>query len=99
MKITDNYKKVKALLEEKEIYRDDYNALLARVWYDALPFKSISAVDFLHLIKNNQLPHAESIMRVRRKVQEDCPELRGKTYNYRKTKEYEQVKIDLGYGN
>ena len=99
MNVKKNYNKVKKLLEEKEIYRDSYNSLLARVWYDEMPMKNLLAVDFLHLLKNGQLSHPESIMRVRRKVQEDHKELRGKTYNYRKTKEYEQVKMDLGYGN
>lgn len=97
MRITDNYTKVKDLLELKPIYRDDYNALLSRVWYDEMQNKSLSAIDFLHLLKNKQLSHPESIMRVRRKVQEENPHLRGKSYKQRKTIEQTNVLNELGY--
>ena len=99
MKITEKYAKVKALLEEKNIYRDDYNALLARVWWDEMYDKNISAVDFLYLLKAKRISHPESIMRVRRKIQEEHPILRGKTYKQRKTKEVENVQKELGYGS
>ena len=100
MKITEKYAKVKALLEEKNIYRDDYNALLARVWWDEIKNSSdMSAMDFLYLLKAKRISHPESIMRVRRKIQEEHPILRGKTYKQRKTKEVENVQKELGYGS
>ncbi len=98
MEITNNYEKIKRLLEIKPKYRDDYNALLSRVWYDEMQNKSLSAIDFLHLLNNKQLSHPESIMRCRRKIQEEHPHLRGKTYKQRKTKEVKSVQTELGYG-
>lgn len=97
MKISKKYNLVKRLLEQGEEYRDDYLKLLARVWYDEMAIKSMSAFDFLHGLRTKQYSHAESIMRARRKVQEEHPELRGKNYKVRTTTAVKETQLDLGY--
>lgn len=99
MIISDKYGLVFRLLTEKEIYRDDYRALLARVWWEEMQDKEISAVIFLHLLKSKKISHPESIMRARRKVQEQNPHLLGRTGKYRKTHSVSETRLDLGYRN
>jgi len=96
MKILKKYNKVKELLEQKEIYRDDYYPLLARLWHDEMPDKKISAFDFLHNLRAGKVTHPESIMRLRRKIQEEHPHLRGKTYRSRQITQT-SVRQELGY--
>jgi hypothetical protein len=45
--------------------------------------KQISAFDFLLMFSKGELPHTESIRRVRALIQAQNPELRGESYNNR----------------
>jgi hypothetical protein len=53
-------------------------------------------MNFLKLMANGRLTSSDTITRVRRLVQEENTELRGKKYDERQAKQ-SQVKKDLGY--
>lgn len=98
MKITNKYDLVKDLLEQKTQYRDCYYKLLTRVWWDEIKrSKTMTAKEFLTQLRDKQLSHPESIMRVRRKVEKEHEHLRGVTYAARKVNEQNKVKKELGY--
>jgi len=97
MKVLDNAEKVKRLLESQPKYRDDYKSLIARIWFNEIgQDKELKAFEMLNLLVEGKLSHPESIMRARRKIQEEHPELRGKGYNKRK-EEVRAVQTELGY--
>ena len=97
MKVLDNASKVKRLLESQPKYRDDYKSLIARIWFNEIgQDKELKAFEMLNLLVEGKLSHPESIMRARRKIQEEHPELRGKTYSKRK-EEVRAVQTELGY--
>ena len=97
MRVLDNAEKVKRLLESQPKYRDDYKSLIARIWFNEIgQDKELKAFEMLNLLVEGKLSHPESIMRARRKIQEEHPELRGKTYNKRK-EEVRAVQTELGY--
>lgn len=102
MKIIQKKQKIKALLERSEMYRNDYGILIARIWFDELQESNKLATttisEFLKLLANNKVTHPETIMRTRRKIQEENPHLRGISYQERQTTIQEAVKKDLGYG-
>lgn len=88
----DTAKIVKELLEKEPELRDNDNRLIANVW--ALQMKKPSlakmcAVDLMRMIAGGFFKAPESITRCRRKIQEECEELRGKRYKERK--QLEQV--------
>jgi hypothetical protein len=97
MRILTAYDKVKNLLERRVKYRNSYYKLLAQYWYEELGANELvnrmTALDLLQKISRGEITHPESIMRARRKVQEEHPELSG---NRKKRKE-ENVKKELGY--
>jgi|19_taG_2_1085344.scaffolds.fasta_scaffold00098_41 hypothetical protein len=98
MKVLNNYDTIKRLLESDPKYRDDYNKLVARVWWiEVNKNKLLTAYEMLNRLARKELSHPESIMRARRKVQEEHPHLRGTTYHQRKTTEQKQVQTELGY--
>ena len=76
--------------------------LMATYWFrelehKGLDAKEITAMDFLKLFAESRLTNPETIRRMRAKLQEECPELRGKVYNMRKGKKQDQWRNDLGY--
>ena len=91
--------RVKALLVKHPHLRDSDNKLIATIWkLDLILIKhkmlDITAMEFLKLYADNQLTNAESIRRVRQKIQEENPELRG-TVNEARQKEGEQVRREI----
>ena len=76
-------------LRDKPELRDSDNKLVARIWYNhienrsPIPVSAMSATDLLIGIGNNELPGWSSIVRVRRKIQQLNPDLRGKKYQKR----------------
>ena len=64
-----------------------------------LDAKEITAYDFLKQYAESQLSNAETIRRMRAKLQEEKPELRGKVYNVRKGIIQDKWRNDLGYEN
>ena len=99
MKLTNNLDRVKTLLKNNPHLRDDDNKLIANIWWGYLKkinsnVNEISAVKFLALFSDGKLPNPQSIRRVRRKFQEEMPELRGEKWKLRH-KEQENVKKEL----
>jgi len=77
--------KVKLLLVEHPSTKDNDNELVCWFWYyeSKNENKNFSFLDFLTQYKNNNFTNSDNITRVRRKLQEQYPSLRGKTYNKR----------------
>jgi hypothetical protein len=91
--------RVKSLLEKYPHLRDSDNKLIATIWkYDLLNMNThseeITGGQFLFLYAQNQLSNAETIRRVRQKIQEENHELRGSVEGLRK-EEAEQVKKEI----
>jgi hypothetical protein len=95
---------VKQLLIDKPHLRDSDNKLIATYWFNELKEKQIdpnkiNGLEFMQMFASNKLTNIKTIERMRRKLQEECPELRGKAYELRKGTIQDQWKIDLGYEN
>ena len=93
---------VRELLTIKPHLRDNDNMLIAAYWWKELKRKEIdpnkmNGLEFMQMFANNKLTNIKTIERMRRKLQEECPELRGKAYELRKGAIQDQWKKDLGY--
>ena len=81
---------IKELLEEYPITRDDDNKLVCNIWWKEagghLVVQKLMAHDFLSKIANGSLSSWETITRIRRKLQEELPALRGKKWDSRHNK-------------
>lgn len=90
--------RVKALLEKHPHLRDSDNKLIATIWKIDLNKIGLgsetTANHFLLLYADKQLSNAETIRRVRQKLQEENPDLRG-TVNEARQKEGEEVKKEI----
>jgi hypothetical protein len=79
---------VKNLLEKRPELRDDDNRLIANIYLQEAGglsvLQNMSAQQFLGEFSKGKFSKTESIRRVRQKLQENHPELRGKKYNNRK---------------
>lgn len=98
-KISSIYDLVTAQLRQAERYRDDDNLLVASIWWHELTKMglngyNLSTFDFMTLYQQQKLTSADTITRARRKIQEENPELRGKSYRVRHVSA-EKVKKDL----
>jgi hypothetical protein len=95
-KIKQIQSSVGSLLHNYPQFRDDDKLLVSNIWYGQLldlgysPDK-ISAKQFLQLYSDDKLTNSDIITRARRKVQEEYPELRGKSWSKRH-KESEKFK-------
>ena len=92
--------RVKYLLDTFPHLRDDDFKLIAtyykfEVGYDALD--SMSGLDFLQMFANSEVPHSESIRRVRQKLQEDNDYLKGENYKQRQ-RDSEEMKKEIKKG-
>jgi hypothetical protein len=101
MKINKAKEVVRRLLIQYPELRDNDYRLLANVWNIELRRHNVktteaTAMDFLHMLASGQLTNSESIRRMRAKLQEEEPALRGKAYEKRH-KISSNVKNDLGY--
>lgn len=80
--------RVRVLLEAHPSLRDDDTRLYATyIAYEkgGLDFlKNLSAIDLLREISSGKITHFESVRRVRCKIQEKEPSLRGTKYKQRK---------------
>ena len=97
-------KVIEALLRKTPRLKDSDNKLIATYWFrelehKGLDAKEITAYDFLKQYAESQLTNAETIRRMRAKLQEDNPDLRGKVYNARKGIIQDKWRNDLGYEN
>lgn len=92
--IKDKYEWVKAKLIKHPELRDSnerlYYHYLNDIRFDVnMPFK-----EALKAMEKRKIPYLDSIGRASRKVQEEHPHLRGKSYKKRKEKE-EEVKVEI----
>jgi hypothetical protein len=76
---------VKTLLEKFPNLRDNDEKLCANYWYIEanLHFVTLDANEFLRMYADGRITHSDSITRMRRKLQEKHPELRGKLWEER----------------
>ena len=93
---------VKNLLIQKPHLRDSDPKLIATYWFNELKKKNIdpseiNGLEFMKMFADSKLTNIKTIERMRRKLQEECPELRGKLYVVRKGTIQDQWKKDLGY--
>ncbi len=87
------------LLTNKEHLRDNYQALIANIWWRELVTQGkdkSTAFEMLKVFSEGKLSNPESIRRSRQKIQEEQPELRGESYRARH-REQDNVKEQLGY--
>ncbi len=103
MSINDNKDYVRDLLTRKPKLRDDDLRLLAQMWlsdiysYTNLRIEDMSALDLIKMMKDESpLTKPESVTRIRRKIQEECPSLRGVKHAKRQN-HATVIKRDLGY--
>ena len=97
-------KEIEKLLIKSPHLKDSDNKLIATYWLRELEHKGLnayksSAYDFLKLYSESNVTNAETIRRMRQKLQEEKPELRGEVYNKRKGIMQEKWRSDLGYEN
>ena len=95
---------VKQLLIDTPHLRDSDPKLIATYWFNELKAKqidpnNINGLEFMQMFANGKLTNIKTIERMRRKLQEEHPELRGKIYVARKGTIQDQWRKDLGYGN
>ena len=93
---------VKKLLAQKAHLRDSDPKLIATYWFNELKEKNIdpteiNGLEFMKMFADSKLTNIKTIERMRRKLQEECSELRGKLYKVRKEAIQDQWKKDLGY--
>ena len=102
VEIKTNRDRVKKYLIDYPEIRDDYQRLLANIWYHDLQDAGyhpdmVNGKTVLNIIaKGKILTNPESVRRNWQKLQQDHPELRGKTWEKRQGKQSE-IKSDLGY--
>jgi len=94
--------KVKFWLKMYPDLRDDDNRLCSNIWSEELGHidgitQGTPIVEFLKLYASNKFTSAPSIKRARAKLQEECPEYRGKKYQLRKGTFQDKWRKDLGY--
>ena len=91
--------RVKKLLIDKPHLRDSDNKLIASVWYLELgkinKVENMGGMEVLKSLADGKLSSSESIRRSRQKLQEELPDLRGKTYKRRQTIEVSEMKDEI----
>lgn len=86
MKLLNIKNDVQALLSKSEACRESDTRLIVSIWAKFLgeaKIDKMSATDLLNMFSENKLPNPESIRRVRQRLQETNPYLRGKNYQNR----------------
>ena len=93
---------IKRLLNKSPHLRDSDSKLIATYWYNEikaknLDLKEMTGFEFVKMFAESKLTNPETIRRMRAKIQEESPELRGRAYAIRKGKVQDQWRKDLGY--
>ena len=88
---------VEKLLASFPHLRDDDNKLIANIWSYQIGMESVRQIngyDFLKIFADGNLTSPETIRRIRQKIQEQKPHLRG--VNYKKRHELaESIRINV----
>ena len=95
---------IKKLLTKYPNLKDNDNKLIANYWNLELKDKNkdinvMTASELLSMYAQSQLTNAETIRRMRAKLQEEVPSLRGKAYELRKGTIQDKWRKELGYEN
>ena len=95
---------IKKLLTKYPNLKDNDNKLIANYWNLELKDKNkdinvMTASELLSMYAQSQLTNAETIRRMRAKLQEEVPSLRGKADELRKGTIQDKWRKDLGYEN
>lgn len=88
-KLKNAKKRITELLTLKPELRDSDERLIANLWYSQMGKERVNGMDakeVLRLFSEGQLVSPETIRRCRQKIQEQNPELRGKSYKARQKK-------------
>tara|TARA_R100000008_G_scaffold71022_1_gene48752 strand:+ start:2687 stop:3091 length:405 start_codon:yes stop_codon:yes gene_type:complete len=98
-------KKIFILIDEIELFlkkskelRDSDERLMANIWGKYIGMDSLkyyNGIDILKLLAKGELPSYESISRCRRKLQQECPELRGSKWTSRQVNAQRDIKKEL----
>jgi hypothetical protein len=93
---------IKQMMLDKPDLKDNDNKLIATYWFKELQRKNIypktiTALDFLRKYADAELTNAETIRRMRAKLQEEHPELRGRAYEIRQETIQNKWRNELGY--
>jgi hypothetical protein len=97
MELKKKKEQVELLLGLFPHLRDDDHELFAQVLYSKYTRRihsGMSAFELIEEIRKKNVPHFESIRRVRQKLQEEEPELRGQKYAERH-KRKQEVKSEI----
>lgn len=91
--------RVKVLLINHPHLRNSDNRLISNIWIrDLIQMKlnphTLKAYDFLSLYSEDKITNSETIRRVRQKIQEENPELRGSVDGLRK-EQAEEVRKEI----
>ena len=94
--------KVRNLLINNKRLRDSDNKLIATFWFQELKMRGIdtneiTGFELLELFAESKLTNAETIRRIRAKLQETNKELRGSKYDLRQGKLKNDWRKELGY--
>lgn len=95
-----NYKdNIKEILQERKITRDNDIYLYYYLLRDYLKkdLESYKVYDFLIDLNSGNIPCIDTVKRLRRQLQEEFIELRGKLWNERHFDLQDKTLVDLGY--
>ena len=91
MKIFNLATEVQHVLKKHPVLRDDDNRLIANIWFKKLPnINELNGKALLKMIAKGKLPSFASIVRCRRKIQQEDKTLRGELWDKR-----HQIAIDI----
>ena len=86
---------VEKFLTEYPVLRDDDEKLMANMWNKHLgDITYVNGEDILKMLANHELPSYESISRCRRKLQEECPNLRGDKW-YKRQERAKKIRKEI----
>ena len=86
---------VEKFLTEYPILRDDDEKLMANIWNSHIGnLEDVDGKDVLSMLASHELPSYESISRCRRKLQEECPNLRGEKW-YERHKRADNIRKEI----
>ena len=84
MKIFNLATEVQHVLKKHPVLRDDDNRLIANIWFKKLPnINELNGKALLKMIAKGKLPSFASIVRCRRKIQQEDKALRGELWDKR----------------
>ena len=88
---------VQEFLTKHPSLRDSDEKLMANIWWSHIRFnigENASSKALLSMLAEGKLPSYESISRCRRKLQEECPNLRGEKW-YERHKRSKKIRKEI----